>query len=683
MKSTETISVLLSCSFALGKIFLQSCHTLLTETEQTGSNGQLQSRAGYSILFKNRNRLDFVRNGTSAAAIMPPLINMNHPSMLEPPLPSLRKSFTRSTTFAAAAILATALVIWQVALLAEEWGLEKIRQTGESRLTLHADALRDTLEKYRHIPYILSRDSRIRGLLEGTVTPVKVNPHLEDFALTAETLIFVMDKTGQTVAASNWRTEQSLIGNNFAFRPYFQDALAGKSGGYYAVGFKTRKPGFFISYPVLETGKLLGVVVVKVDLEKLQNTWRESGETIIVSDASGVLFLSSRPEWQYQSLRPLPSDTANWLREAQYLERPLTTLVIKREITEKGNILHLATDTFLEQSRQLLDYSWRIHYLSDLAPVASSVHLAEAVTAVIAVSLIFILLFLRERRQKLISRQEAREALAIRRLNERLMLEIAGHKETERTLRITQDELIQAGKLAALGRMSAAIAHELNQPVTAIRTFIASCRIFLDRQQLDKVGENLDFIDRLTERMTGITGQLKTFARKSRGRREPVDLCEVVNHVLTFFTPQFEHIQVRVTRQLPEKGSAMVFADELQLEQVLNNIVSNSLDAMKDRTPRMLRITLTTSSDFAFLSCRDSGKGIDEKALDLLFDPFFTTKDIGEGLGLGLSISYGIVREMDGTIKAENHPEGGALFTLQLPLAKEYCEITNTEDSGQ
>lgn len=602
--------------------------------------------------------------------------------MPEPPSPLVNCALKYPKIIIAAALLLAALTIWRVAGFTEQRGLEGLRRTGEARIALHTASLLDTLEKYRHIPYILARDTRIRGLLKGDLAAVHVNPHLDDFARAAETLIFVMDNTGRTVATSNWRTAESLMDINFAFRPYFQDALLGNSGSYYAVGVKTRKPGFFISNPVLEAGRLLGVVVVKVDLGKLQEDWRESGETLIVSDAGGVLFLSSRPEWQYRSLRPLPEETVNRLRKVQYLDRPLTPLALTRQTAIGGNIMQLEGDSFFEQSRQLLDYGWRIHYLSDLAPIAAGVRLAMAVTAVVFMTLLLVLLYLRERRQKLQSRREAREAQAVGQLNERLKEEIAQHKETVNTLRITQAELIQAGKLAALGRMSAAIAHELNQPVTAIRTFIASCRIFLDRRQPDKVAENLLYIDRLTERMAGITGQLKTFARKSKGRRTPVDVRVVIEHVLAFFTPQFEQQGVALACDLPERGVAMVLADALQFEQVLNNLLRNSLDAMKNSSRKNLRISLTTTEDSAILCCRDSGEGITAEAEAMLFDPFFTTKEIGRGLGLGLSISYGIIREMSGTIKAENHPEGGALFTLHLPLTSIFPATENPGTPG-
>ncbi len=569
----------------------------------------------------------------------------------------------------AVGLLFAVLVTWFIAGFTEQYKLDQMRHTGDSRISLYTGSLLDTLEKYRPIPYLLSRDTRIRGLLKKNQDPVKVNPHLEDFALIADALIFVLDNKGNTVASSNWRTKKSLVGHNFAFRPYFKDARKGRSNGYYTVGLQTRKAGFFIPCPVLEEGRLLGVVVVKVDLEKLEYMWRESGETIIVSDSFGVLFLSSKPEWKYRSLRPLPPQTRKRLQEIQYLQSPLTAIAMERQAIKGGNILRLDDSSFLEQSQQLPDYGWRIHYLTDLAPIADSVKFATLMTTMIFVALFLVPLYLRERRKNRLIRREAREAKVTKQINERLKEEINQHKETERTLQQTQHELIQASKLAALGRMSAAITHELNQPVTAIRTFIASCKIFIDRRQLNMVAENLEFMNQLTEKMSNITGQLKIFARKGVENRKLVDLAEVIDQGLKFMGPQLEQEKVTLEKDLPGLGKAMVLGDVMQLEQVMNNLVHNSLDAMKKSQRRLLRIHLSLEDDHVQLSFHDSGPGILEEALGFLFDPFYTTKEIGEGLGLGLSISYGIIREMGGSIKAENHPEGGALFIIELPLA--------------
>lgn len=546
--------------------------------------------------------------------------------------------------------------------------MSRIRDTGSSRINLYAQSLRTNLEQFRHLPYILARDRRIHGLLNLEFDAIRVNPHLEDFAAVSSTMIFILDRGGTTVATSNWRTDHDLSGFNFSYRPYFKAARKGLSGGYYAIGSRTGKPGFFISYPVLEEGNFLGVVVVKVNLETIQQIWKKSGEAVIVSDAYGILFLSSNPDWKYKSLRPLPPHTARRLREIQYQGFPLATLKMERQSTTGGNILLLEGKQYLEQSLQLPEYGWRIHYLTDLRGVKNNVHLARTITAVIAGFVLLTFLFFRERRHKLRSREEARKSRIIEEINERLLREIEEHKQTEDNLRKTQKELIQAGKLAALGRMSAAVAHELNQPVTAIRTFTASCRIFLERNQLPQVRENLDFITGLTERMGGITGQLKIFARKSKSGHHVVDLAKIIDKVLLFSAPQIQAAHVTVNSEL-DKDQALVRGDSLHLEQVINNLLSNSLHAMQQSARKEMHMKLQIAEDTVILTVTDSGTGIAEEAMDSLFEPFFTTKDIGDGLGLGLSITYGIIQDMGGSISAENSAGGGACFTIRLPLA--------------
>ena len=584
-----------------------------------------------------------------------------------PSLPSPRSRIFLFSGGIGLIIFFLCLGVWQVALFSEARMLDRIGHTGNGRLELYSSSLLDTLEKYRPLPYLLARDSRVRGLLAGRLPPVRVNPHLEDFSRSAGALIFVMDHTGRTVASSNWRTPRSLIGANFSFRPYFQDARHSIPGGYYAVGLKTGKPGFFLSYPIFQTGNLLGVVAVKVDLERLQQSWRDSEETVLVSDSHGVLFLSSNRNWRYRSMRVLPDSTARQLRHSQYPGKDLSSLAIRREVTHSGNILELDNKRFLEQSRQLTSYGWRIHYLSDLSPAHFTFRLTLAMGAGLCLTLFLVLLYLRERKQKQISRYEAREAAAIRTVNDRLAKEVVEHKETEKTLRQTQNELIQAGKLAGLGRMSAAITHELNQPVTAIRTFLASTRIFLERGKINEVSGNLDLIDDLTDRMAAITHQLKTFARQQKVTREPTDLSQTVHTVLNFWKIRFEDRGFKVNCNTPEPGKATVMGNPLQLEQVIQNLVRNSMDGCEHRSPPEITIEVKIAEDRVHLMCHDNGCGFDEESLESLFEPFYTTKEIGKGLGLGLAICYGIIREMDGTISASNHTDGGGCIDLYLP----------------
>lgn len=584
-----------------------------------------------------------------------------------------RKTFSDTTQrmlVGCATLIFVALTVWNLAIFVEQRAKQELYQSGHSRAIFYAKSLKDSLEKYRHLPYVLARDSRIRALLRGEVDEIKVNPHLEDFANATGALIFVLDKGGSSVAASNWRTEQSLLGHNYGFRPYFIDARNGRAGGYYAVGLQTGKPGFFISYPVLDVGELLGVVVVKVDLEPIQSSWTGGDETIMVSDAYGVIILSSSSDWKYKTLQPLSEGTTRTLRINQYPGTSLEVLTIRRNNTKYGNILFVDEKPYLEVSQQLPDYGWRLHYLLDIQNVKHIVRLTIFASVTFFIMVFLALLYYRERRQKLISRQEARGAREIHELNLRLQEEITEHERTEQSLRDTQKELIQTSKLAALGRMSAALAHELNQPVTAIRTFLASCRIFIERGQIDNVEKNLSLIADLTDRMAGITGQLKTFSRKSKGRSEDVDLAERVQRVLEFTRPQLDKHNIIVETILPDLGTARIPGGTVRVEQVLSNVLKNAMDAVKNAPVREIIIAVSVQADKVLAVFEDSGKGISADVLENIFEPFFTTKESGEGLGLGLSISYGILQDIGGNIRAANRKEGGARFELEFPLSQ-------------
>ena len=249
--------------------------------------------------------------------------------------------------------------------------------------------------------------------------------------------------------------------------------------------------------------------------------------------------------------------------------------------------------------------------------------------------------------------------------NRRLTREIGEHRRTERELSRARDELIQAAKLAAIGQLSAGINHELNQPLTAIRFYAGNARAFLDKSRVEEVRENLLHIDGLTERMARIINQLKLFARKSSGKPTVVSLTAVIEGALTLLAPRLQREQVAVFRHLPDQ-EVYCLGDMVRLEQVLVNLISNALQAMEDVAEPRLDISVSLAEGRVMASVRDRGPGIPPAQLPQIFDPFFTTKEVGEGLGLGLSISMRIIEELGGTLHAENHPDGGAVFTITL-----------------
>jgi two-component system C4-dicarboxylate transport sensor histidine kinase DctB len=249
-------------------------------------------------------------------------------------------------------------------------------------------------------------------------------------------------------------------------------------------------------------------------------------------------------------------------------------------------------------------------------------------------------------------------------LNGRLQREIAERQRVEKTLEEAEQSLAQSQKLAALGEMSAAVSHELNQPLAAMKTYLAGAKLLLQRKRVEEAASSFQRIDDLIDRMGAITRQLKSYARKGGDAFEPVDLRDALKAALTMMEPQLRTTRVEITQNLPRRP-VMVMVDRLRLEQVIINLLRNALDAMKDASPRVLDLLIAEGDD-AVLSVRDSGNGIEN--LDALFEPFYTTKKPGEGIGLGLAISSGIVADLGGRLTARNGEQGGAVFEIRLPL---------------
>ena len=273
----------------------------------------------------------------------------------------------------------------------------------------------------------------------------------------------------------------------------------------------------------------------------------------------------------------------------------------------------------------------------------------------------FYLLSRRARRQSV---AYMRESADLRALNLRLTREIAERERMQKELRVAEQTVQQSSKLAALGEMSAGVSHELNQPLAAMKTYLAGARLLLERDRGDEALTSFQRIDDLLERMGTITRQLKSYARKGGEAFEPVDLRVALSGALTMMEPQLRNRRVRLQRSLPREP-VMVFCDRIRLEQVIINLIRNALDAT--RTVRDPSIELVVDKlSHAHLSVRDNGPGVPD--LEKLFEPFWTTKGPGEGTGLGLAISSGIVADFGGRLTAHNRDSGGAVFDVELPL---------------
>ncbi|HYQ38551.1 MAG TPA: ATP-binding protein [Pseudomonas sp.] len=542
---------------------------------------------------------------------------------------------------------------------------DEARQARE-QLGLYAGTLRTLIDRYQALPAVLALDPELRDALRRPLdsdSQRRLNLKLEAINAAAQSsTLELMDRDGLAVAASNWRLPTSYVGHNYAFRPYFQQTRSQGSGRFYAVGVTSGVAGYFLSHAVHgAAGEFLGAVVVKLEFPDLERSWSQPAETILVSDARGIVFIASQPAWRYRLLQPLSAaDRAELAASRQYDRQPLEPLP-QRTRQPIGEHARLATvdgpqgqGDYLWASLPLPGEGWTLHLLRQPAGVAAAGRSAAAAAAGAWLALSFLLLWLQQRRR--LARLRAQNQAELERMVE----------QRTAALRTAQDGLVQAAKLAALGQMSAALAHELNQPLTAQRMHLASLRLLLDSGRHAEAGQALQRLDALLERMAALTGHLKTFARQSPGGlRERVDLAHVVDQAVQLLEPRLR--QTPVDLQLALTRPAWTRGDAIRLEQVLVNLLRNALDACARQPAPRIAVRLAARDGQWQLEVADNGGGIAAEHLGCVFDPFFTTKPVGEGLGLGLAVSYGIVGELGGSLSVANQDDG-ACFTLRLPI---------------
>jgi len=547
---------------------------------------------------------------------------------------------------------------------AKRQAMEADAQRASQQLGLYANALHTLIDRYRALPAVLALDPELIAALRGPVSePVQdaLNRKLERIngAANSSTLE-LLDRTGLAIAASNWRLPSSYVGSNYGFRPYFKQTRSQGSGRFYAVGVTSGVPGYFLASAVNdEHGRFLGAMVVKLEFPELEREWRQGSDILLVSDARGITFIANQDGWRYRELQPLSgADRAELAETRQYDKQPLVPLQhqVLARFADNSTLSRVqgpeGSAEYLWESLPLEGENWTLHLLRK-PQVAADGRNAALGAAAVWLSLVFAVLFVSQRLRLARLRQRSREELK-RQVEERT-----------RELRTAQEGLVQSAKLAALGQMSAAMAHEINQPLTTQRMQLETLRLLLDHGRHDEARQALEPLEQMLTRMAALTSHLKTFARNSPvGLRERLDLATVVDQALHLLEARIRSEEVEVALYLARP--AWVRGDAIRLEQVLINLLRNALDAMADKRYKRLEIRIEPEGELWRLSVLDSGGGIAEADLAKVFDPFFTTKPVGEGLGLGLAISYGIVHEAGGQLQAENLP-GGARLSLTLP----------------
>lgn len=554
--------------------------------------------------------------------------------------------------------------------------LTELGQQGINKKTFYTTYLRGILEKSENLPQLLSGDDKIIEALQHSADAtliLRVNTFLQSIAAISDTSdIYLMDAEGNTIAASNWQTDHSFIGKNFSFRPYFQEAMRGEHGRYYAMGTTSSKRGYYFSYPILENEFIRGVVVVKIDVQLVEQNWDHLDDTILVTDPNGVIFLTTKDAWLYKTITPIPAEVQNRIVQSRRYPS-LKFIPISSQVRNEESYQFIDVDqqgdspmTFLKQTVAMSEAGWDIHILTSIQDARSFLRLSQTLTSL---SLIFVYILigmlvqrnyrlrqldlmkegarkgLEQLNEELESRVETRTKQLVK-SNELLRNEITERKEIERTLKNTRNELTHAAKMAALGQMSAQINHELNQPLAAIRSYTDNGKQFLQKERLEEAMWNLEQIGELTERMAEIGKQLKLFARKSSGLITVVPLYGVIDGALDILKPTLKKSAVEIIVQLKPKF-INVYANSVLLQQVLVNLFSNGIHAMELSEEKIITVLAIAEGKTVRITIQDTGFGISQLDAEHIFEPFFTTKKSGQGLGLGLTISERIIAELD------------------------------------
>jgi C4-dicarboxylate-specific signal transduction histidine kinase len=592
------------------------------------------------------------------------------------------------------AAIASALVIaaagWAAFEIALAGAIAGASSDATRRLALFDRTLEAMIERFHYLPATIAQAEQSGVVLErpGDAQAITAaNGFLSKLNETAGAdELFVMDRRGSVVAASNWWTLDSLVGEDFSFRPYFAEAMFDGAAKYYAFGIATSVPGYFLSQRIDGPDGPLGVAVTKINLGEIEANWWRSGELIGILDLNDVVILSTRPDWRYRPLTTIAEPSATrTAAEQRYGDAGIRNEGIAADIWPsrgarfayiEGNDAE-ASGYFILDEQRLPAHGWRLVSFTPLGPLFRGAWTAAAAAALGTCALILIAALLVQRQriaaQRLADHDRLEQHVAERTedlhiTNEQLRAEIAERIRAERDRRDAQASLVQAAKLASLGQALAGVAHEVSQPVAALSTHIASAK-FLAAQRGDaQIGSILSTMDKVLDRLSALTGHLKTFARKETNTALTADAVASIANGLALIDHKLKAFDIAV-RFEPPPAPLMVMGNPVHLEQVLINLFSNAADAMQACERRELSIALTTAGPRIGIAVSDTGEGIDPAEIPNLFDPFYTTKQAGRGLGLGLSISYGLIRDIGGAIAVESRLGTGSTFTITLPLA--------------
>lgn len=570
-------------------------------------------------------------------------------------------------------VIATALIGMAVAWLAQSLVADRAEQSvfaqAREALALQTETLSGALEKYRVLPPLLSHRSDIVAVFVDAGRPGGVEA-ARAMALEIASYSGAMDvafagPSGRVFASARGIFDESRLNEDALLEAARQGRLGRES-----LSPEEHERAYVFASAVRREGVLIGVIAIYVRMDQIEQTWALSANPLAVTGSDGTVFISNRPAWQARRLFGPPGSDA----------------LFDAAATGDGRAVSLAGDdtSYLAASRPLPLMGWTLHVLADRSAVLAarlSTVLITVLAALLAGSLVFLFV---KRREAAVLRQLRADASAQRlerlvrertadltEVNAALAHEVRERTEAEARLRKAQAELIQAAKLAALGQMSATLSHEYNQPLAAIRTYADNATQLLARGKVQAAAEAAARIAGLVDRMSELSRTLLSFARKPGTDVEDVLIAPVIDEALMLAGPRARKAGI-VIRQEGVTAGVAVRGGHVRLTQVVVNLVNNAVDALTgigskaavDKPEIVVRLARVRSR--IALSVEDNGPGVPEEVRERMFEPFYSTKGVGEGLGIGLSIVYSIVREFGGSVSVSEAPGGGTVVTVLL-----------------
>ncbi|PJE25717.1 two-component system, NtrC family, C4-dicarboxylate transport sensor histidine kinase DctB [Pseudooceanicola antarcticus] len=535
---------------------------------------------------------------------------------------------------------------------------EPTRTRAELRLALFGANIVSELQLNSIVPQLLARDQELIGALNSgdySSSTQRLMSFLDE--ISAASLV-LLDEDGRIVAA----TDRTRLGENHRQSRYFVEAQRANGTVFSTIPRESSGYSFYYSRRIEYQGQMIGVIMVEADLAKFERSWAGISDALAVKDSEGRVILSTEPLWR-------------GLTEEEAVARETPASAIERALFATTDWTtdvdgYLEGEAVMRVASRIPFRGWQVVSYTSYQSVRERVNGVLALEIMGFAMLLALAFYVLSRKTMLRLALFQRESADLRALNERLQREIAERERMEKNLEVAEQTIAQSQKLAALGEMSAAVAHELNQPLAAMKTYLAGAQLLLRRARPDEALASFSRIDDLIGRMGAITRQLKSYARTGGDAFTQVDVAEALASSLSMMEPQLRQRRVRITRALPEKP-VLVMADRVRLEQVMINLLKNALDATANVDQAQIDIILS-AGETAMLTVRDNGEGIQD--LDALFEPFYTTKQPGDGTGLGLAISSGIIADLGGRLTARNAEAGGAVFEVQLPILSEDIE---------